>query len=440
MGRLRLITYAAPALPLAMLGLPLYAYVPKLYADLPAIGLGLAGLLLFVSRLFDLITDPLMGALADRLRPWVHPLAWIVTGVPVVLFGVWYLFDPGPSTTPLDLLMAAGITYLGWTLVTVPYHAWGAELADHDHGRRGLSAWREGAVLCGALLALLAAALPGEASPLVRMAWLITVLLPLGVMWTWTLPRENKPQLRTPPGPAISAWKGLDTSTWRLIGLHFMNALAAGIPGTLFLMFAEERLGLVIMDSGWLLLVYFGAGVMALPLWLRLAKRIGDASTWGLAVLLAALAFVPAAWLGDGDVGLFTAICLVTGATLGADIALPAAILARLANRESRLHGRPREGSAFGLFGMVGKLALAFAVGLSFPLLQVFSVDAGPNPLLPWFYALVPALIKILVAVMVFHWRHHWDGFEPGKDSKEMCDETSELAPDPGIRFNAGRV
>lgn len=434
-----LIAYASPAVPLAMLGLPLYAYLPKVYAELPAIGLGLAGLLLFVSRLFDLLTDPLMGRLADRLRTRVHPLVWITAGAPLVLIGVWSLFRPGPDTTPLDLLLALGLTYLGWTLITVPYHAWGAELVDHDHGRRRLSAGREAGVLLGALFALIAAAMPGEEGPLVRMAWLISVLLPLAVAAAWTLPREGRsgpraspaeaPARRLPGGPAR-----------RLLGLHFANALAAGIPATLFLMFAEQRLGLAMADSGWLLLVYFGAGILTLPLWLRLAGRFGDARTWGAAALLAALAFLPAAWLGPGDLLVFSVICLVTGATLGADIALPAAILARLANAESRAQGHPNEGSAFGLFGMAGKLALAFAVGISLPLLQAFETEAAANPLLPWFYALVPALLKLLVAWAVFRSAHRWQVATVTYHAQEVSHAESTLDSDRYVRVPGSGV
>ena len=437
MRQLNLVAYASPAVPLALLGLPLYAYVPKLYADLPAIGLGLAGLLLFVSRLFDLVTDPLMGRLADRLRPWVHPLAWMTGGAPLVLLGVWYLFRPGPDTTPLDLLLSLGLTYLGWTLITVPYHAWGAELVDQDHGRRRLSAWREAAVLLGALLALMAAALPGEEGPLVRMAWLISVLLPLAVAAAWTLPRGRGPGLQTTE-VAGQARRPLGGPARRLVGLHFANALAAGIPATLFLMFAEQRLGLAMADSGWLLLLYFGAGILTLPLWLRLASRFGDARTWGGAALLAAVAFLPAAWLDPGDLALFTLICLLTGATLGADIALPAAILARLANDESRAHGRPREGSAFGLFGMAGKLALAFAVGISLPLLQAFESEGVANPLLPWFYALVPALLKILVGVAVFHSAQRWANAPVASHPQEDSHAKSTLDSGRYVRVSGG--
>lgn len=95
--------YAALAVPLAFLGLPLYVYVPSLYAQLPAIGLGLAGGVLFGARLLDLLTDPAVGWMGDRLRHRVHPLGWMLFGVPVIAFGVHALFNP-----PAD----AGVAYL----------------------------------------------------------------------------------------------------------------------------------------------------------------------------------------------------------------------------------------------------------------------------------------------------------------------------------------
>ena len=439
MQRLSLAAYAAPALPMAMLGLPLYAYVPKLYAELPMIGLGLAGLALFVSRLFDLASDPLMGWLVDRVRQRIHPLVWVVLGVPVTLAGVWYLFDPRPGAGVIDLLLAAGLTYLGWTLVSVPYYAWGAELARDDGGRRRVAAWREAAVLAGALLALVAAALPGAEGPLVRMAWLMSVLLPLCVALTFFVPGPGTPVRYRPHGRPVP-WRGLTRPMRRLVGLHFLNALAAGIPATLFLMFAEQRLGLQVQQSGWLLLLYFASGILALPLWLGLASRLGDARAWGVAAALAAVAFLPAAWLGPGDLAGFALICLVTGATLGADIALPAALQARLANRESRAQGRPREGSAFGLFGMAGKLALAFAVGISLPLLQLFDDGGAANAVLPWFYASAPAVIKIAVAVAIFRSIGVLNGHSHMPAEEGIGHETNESIPGGAVRSAAGRV
>lgn len=55
-----LASYGAPALPLALVGLPMAVYLPAVYADADGFGLtlGMVGLILTLSRLTDVVTDP----------------------------------------------------------------------------------------------------------------------------------------------------------------------------------------------------------------------------------------------------------------------------------------------------------------------------------------------------------------------------------------------
>ena len=64
----QLASYGAPAMPLSMVALPMAVYLPAVYADAEGFGLGLAfvGLVMMLSRIFDGITDPLIGFISDR--------------------------------------------------------------------------------------------------------------------------------------------------------------------------------------------------------------------------------------------------------------------------------------------------------------------------------------------------------------------------------------
>ncbi|MCB1685517.1 MAG: MFS transporter [Pseudomonadales bacterium] len=66
----QLASYGAPAMPLSMVALPMAVYLPAVYADSEGFGLGLAfvGLMMVLSRIFDGVTDPLIGFLSDRIR------------------------------------------------------------------------------------------------------------------------------------------------------------------------------------------------------------------------------------------------------------------------------------------------------------------------------------------------------------------------------------
>lgn len=389
--------YAAAAMPMAMLGLPLYVYVPPLYAQQSALGLGMVGLALMLSRLLDLVTDPLVGHYADRWRSRLHPFSIMVLGAPVMLTGVWWLFAPPPDAGMVYLLVSVGLTYAGWTLVSVPYYAWGVELGRSAADRRHIAAWREGGVIVGTLLALGLPALFAAGRQLTAMRGVLLVLLPLALFVLWRfLPRESLRRAGSNRFGLRRLWRNTEPVMRRLLWLHLINAMAAGIPATLFVFYTDRVIGLDMSGGALLLLVYFLAAIAALPLWTLLARRIGELRAWRAAMLIAAIGFLPAALLAEGDAAWFVLVCVVTGSTLGADIALPAAVQARLAERATNRSSAAAAGTAFGLWGMAGKLALALAAGLALPLLDYSSELVGAAATLPVLYALLPVLFKLL--------------------------------------------
>ena len=403
MHRRRLIAYAGMAMPLAFLGLPPYVYVPATYAQLPAIGLTMTGLVLFGARLLDLLTDPAAGLLLDRWRYRVHPFVWMLIGAPLLGAGASWLFTPPPDAGALYLLLTVSLTYAGWTLVAVPYFAWGAELAETPSDHRRVATWREAGSVLGAVAALLlTAAAARDALPVLRDAMLW--LLALALLMLVGVPR--RPMANGIVGVSwTELWRHTPSGMRRLLGLHLLNATAASMPATLFVLYAAQVLQLSERHTGILLLLYFLSAVAALPLWLALARRVGESDTWLLAILLCAVAFLPAAFLGTGDADWFALVCLLTGATLGADIAMPAALQAQLARAQSERLGMPRHASAFGLWGMASKLAMAAAAGISLPLLSQFDAGEARSAALPWLYAWLPASIKLLVAALLWRQR-----------------------------------
>ena len=114
------------------------------------------------------------------------------------------------------------------------------------------------------------------------------------------------------------------------------------------------------------------------------------------------------AWsLGAGDVAAFALVCLLSGAALGADLTLPAALLADLA--ESGRGSAAQAGAYFGWWNLVAKLNLALAAGLSLPLLDLagyrpgdFASTAGLSAV----YCLLPLCFKSLAAALAWRWRN----------------------------------
>ncbi|WP_019646610.1 MFS transporter [Novispirillum itersonii] len=399
LSRARLTAYALPALPLAALSLAAHVHLPTVYAG--GIGLAAAGTALLVSRLVDGVIDPLIGLACDRGR--LRRKLWLALGLPLLAVAGWALFRPPPGAGAVYLGLWSSLFYLGLTALLVPYQAWGTELSDDYRERTRVAGWREAAALCGMIAAL---ALPAVLALPVTEA--LKILYPPLVI---LLAAATGLVILTVPEPqrGLTTGRGslrvlLENRPFRrLLAAQALNALANALPATLFLLFVGDGLGAPDL-SGPLLLAYLLTGVLSVPLWLRLARSRDKHRLWAASLAFTAAAFLPVAFLGTGDGLLFIAFCLLTGIGLGADLCLPAAMLADVTDEQTARTGDSRAGLYVALWSLTGKLALALAVGLAFPLLDLagFMPGSGQAPLaLPLLYAALPVALKLAAALLI---------------------------------------
>lgn len=416
MGTGRTLAYGLLGLPLAFAALPIYVHVPRFYAETTGLELALLGGILLGARLLDAGIDPWLGWLADRVR---RPPMVALALLPFAL-GFVALLNPPEQHVSAWLFLSLGLTYFGYSAASVAYQAWGAELGHSSGQRTRLTAAREGFGLLGVVLAaglpaLLAA---GLNEGIARLAWVLPPLLLVAVVITFAshgwagggrrgAPSRPAAGQGAPPAeallPSLRAL-GAEPALVRLLVVFVANGIAAALPATLFLFFVADVLGEE-GASGPLLALYFVAGAASLPLWVRLAGRLGRVRAWLLAMGLAILAFAGTWFLGAGDVLPFALICLASGLALGADLALPAAMAADLGERLGRA------GACFGVWNFVAKLNLALAAGLALPLLGGLGYVPGGEgaaglAALSFAYALLPLLFKLLAAALLWRWRH----------------------------------
>ncbi|HLO63465.1 MAG TPA: MFS transporter, partial [Azonexus sp.] len=329
----------------------------------------------------------------------------LAVSLPPFALGFTALLNPPQIYVTPWLIASLVLTYLGFSAASVAYQAWGAAVGSDSALRTRLTAAREGFGLVGVVLA---AALPGMlANDLsvgtARLSWVLPPLLLLAAVITLSLVdgASNRP---SPTVPMVSGLSRAlrDTAFVRLLLVFVANGIAAALPATLFLFFVADVLGAV-AASGALLALYFVAGAVSLPLWVRLSVRCGRVRVWAASMLVAMLAFGGAALLGPGDVLPFAAICLASGLALGADLALPAAIAADLGERQGQA------GVCFGIWNFVAKLNLALAAGLALPLLAALGYRPGSDDgqaALIGVYALLPLIFKLLAASLLWRWRN----------------------------------
>ncbi len=403
--------YGAPAFVLSLPTIPAYVLLPSFYAQTIGLGLSATGLALLLARLFDGLVDLPVGHLADRLA-WrgLHYKPLIAIGALISAFALYQVFAPPDGAGPGYLLLWAGALYFGWTLIQLPYLAWGAALAPDYQSRARITGWREAIGLAGILAAAGVPAAIAWAGWEARTGFPIFALavialgapavlgLLLFVPEGRTIPILSRPAFRT------LAQNGLFL---RLLAAWFVNGLANGFPAALFPLFATYVLEATAIQTGLLLGVYFLAGVVFAPAWVALVRRADKHRLWCAAMLIACAAFAFVPLLGPGDMLAFMAICIVSGATLGADLALPPAIQADVIDWDRHRFSAERSGLLFGFWNMAAKFALALAVGIAFPLLAALGFETRPGNTagallaLALIYSLIPVVLKLTTIALL---------------------------------------
>jgi Na+/melibiose symporter-like transporter len=414
------VAYALPALALAMPTLPVYVYLPTFYAQTLGLGLAATGAALMVARILDVVTDPLIGIASDRVRwRWGRRKPWILVGSLVAAVAMLQLFQPPSTVSAWHLTLWAILLYLGWTLIAVPYSAWGAELSSDYHERSRITGTREAAMIIGVILAgslPAAAAISGaeEREGLAAVAWLAIIVGGPAIAWMlWRVPEAPIPKTKPEPAVRLRGWFSeiiRNRPFVRLLSAWFVNGLANGLPAVLFPLYLEYALEAGPAARGVLILTYFLSGVAAIPLWLYLSRRWGKHRVWCGAMGLACAAFIWVPFLPPGAVELFFCVCVVTGMALGADLALPPAMQADVIDLDSLRTGKSRAGLFFAVWSMATKMALACAVGFAFPVLDLLGFRPGeanePTVIiaLAVIYAGIPTVLKIIAISIA--WRH----------------------------------
>jgi glycoside/pentoside/hexuronide:cation symporter, GPH family len=421
-GKAAGLSYGFLGLPLAFVALPLYVHLPHHYASAFGMSLATLGAVLLAARLFDAFTDPLLGQLADRLfaRSHRHVLgAGAIAALLLVLGMAGLFFPPAAVLDSLTLWLVGGLllTYTAFSQIAIAHQSWGARLGGQEVQRAQVVAWREGAGLAGVVLASVLPSLIGWSGWVavfgvaLALGWLAWCRAPVPVSASIPTTPSLTPNAVTalPALPPLSTRQALgypwhNPAFRRLMAVFVPSGLASAMPATLLLFFVQDRLGTPDKEPLFLA-TYFVCAAAGLPLWMRLVRRIGLARAWLAGMLLAVSVFAWAATLGQGDWLGFLAVCALSGLALGADLALPGALLAGLIAQ--RGDQGQREGAYFGWWNMATKLNLALAAGLVLPLLGLLGYQPGSSDpaglqALTLAYAVLPCAIKLGAAALLY--------------------------------------
>ena len=416
--------YSILALPLTFAGLPLYIHAPDFYTRDLGLNMGIIGMILLMIRLFDAVQDPFIGYVCDRYSNWRFTI--ISAGIIMLILGMVAVFY-GPQfklSVALWFTLSMILATTGFSIVAINLTMIGGLWHNDPAQRTRISGWRERFALLGLLIAsILPVALqnywPTETAFRI-LVWGFLPIILIGFAFFTYFMRTNLTHhalLGQAPSPEnnhnqflfLAAFKPQNR---RFFGVCFLTHFAAAIPGVLVLFFVRDYLAAESL-AGLFLFLYFIAGALFMALWVALANKIGKARAWLISMILSILAFIWAFFLQPNDHIAYGIICVASGIALGADLALPPAMLA---DRITQYKTQTQATQYYSLLALIPKLALALASFIAFMVLDVLGFVAGMQNSaealqgLLFLYALLPCMIK-LIAIY-----HLWILYKEGKN------------------------
>ena len=414
------IAYAAPAFALAVVGIPVYVYIPKFYTDIVGIDIAILGFIMLSVRLFDAVTDPVIGYMSDRTRTrYGRRRPYLVVGSVQLAIAMFMLFSPPATSTAHTLWFGVSIylLFFFWTAVVVPFESLGPEITYDYNERTSLFGLRDGFLIAGTLAAASSPALVGWLFDLpadaggerTKFFWIAVMYAPLLIGTSiWCALAIKEKQLTREKHPT-TIWKGLGQVSRNrpfviLLIAYTVSAIGNNLPATLILFYVEYVLESQMAD--FFLMLYFVTGIAFLPGWIFISRRTGKKAAWLASMAVNTGAFLGVFFLGPGDAGIYGVLVFVSGIGFGATLAIPSAIQADVIDYDELLTGERREGQYIGLWSVAKKFAAAVGIGAGLSILGLVGYtpnvqqSAEVQMALRILYALVPSLCN-LVAIVI---------------------------------------
>lgn len=352
-------------------GLILLYYLTNVLA-VPA---AVAGAAVFLPKAWDVLINPLVGALSDRSRLRGGPRRpFLLIGACTLppLFALIFAAPPlrgAPAAGYVAVLFLLAAT--AYAVFQVPYVTMPAEMTEDPHERGRVLGWRVGflgvAILLSGALAPAVAHADGDTPQSYRlMGVAVAVLLAVGMFGAWAATRRAPAVARSEAEPSLRAQLATARSHrpfLYLAGMWTLQALAIGVMLAGVQYFATYTLGSAGAVTP-LFACLIGPLVLFMPLWNRLARRKGVTYAQWCASLLYTAGAVALAFTGTGGPAVgYAAVVLVGIAYAGLQL-LPLTMLADTLAADAARTGKRRAATFTGLWTAAETLAFALGAGV----------------------------------------------------------------------------
>ena len=383
-----IITFALPSVGFGFTGLLFVIYLMKFSTDVLLIAPGVIGTLIAVSRLWDAVSDPMVGYLSDRTRSrFGRRRSWMFAASIPVAVGIWMLWSPPQSLIGWEIVVWMGLALLVYetasTAFFIPHGALGVELTDDYHERTRLFGYRHVISALGLMLGLGAYHLIDQSENMretaaMLMGWVGAPLVAVLCLYaTWRLPERAEYQGRG-AGAILSSFGDVlrNRHAARLLAVYFIDSFGVASIGMLVPYVTQYVLNRSELALP-IILLYFLPQFLLTPVWIRLSRRFGKKQLWLASMWVSALGFAALFFVGTGDNVLIWIVPPILGMAGGCGPIVAPSIKADIIDFDEYLTEERKEGTYLAVWNFIRKSAGAITALLTGWVLQEF--DFLPN-------------------------------------------------------------
>ncbi|MCB1685045.1 MAG: MFS transporter [Pseudomonadales bacterium] len=367
--------FGAPGLGAGYMYLMLALYVMKFSTDVLLIAPAVMGLIFSVSRIWDAVSDPLVGYLSDRTRiAYGRRRSWILASTIPIGAAFIMVFAPPASLTGGALVAWMAVAIIGFysamTVFFVPHLSLGAELSRSYHERSRLFGVRHGFYTFGSILSLVSfyvlisaeqegpeavRAIARDLAVLVAVAMALLIFFALGQI-------KERPEYRGRVNAnPFFAFRDIcrNPHARLLIVVTFIEHVGSAAIGALTLYVAQYVVGAPLWAPV-MILCYMLPSSLSVPLWIPLSRRFGKVRLWMFSMILTGVSFgcmFALPWL-EGTTLKIGYICVAAafaGFAAGCGGTLSPSIQGDVIDYDELQTGERKEGSYFAAWNFVYK-------------------------------------------------------------------------------------
>jgi Na+/melibiose symporter-like transporter len=377
--------YAMPLVSLNLISLPTAGIMTMIYAKYYGLSLSAIAMVLLVGRLFDAVTDPVIGVLSDRYhhnRGTRKP--FIVLGGLLSAACAWFLYIPPQDVSVIYFLACYLAFQFSTTLIEIPHMTWAGEIVADSKGKTRIYSIRMIVLNISSFVFFAIPMLPlfdsGEFTPeFLELAVIsATVLMPIVLYVSVS---------RVPDGGHSDVRKKDSLRQIRdsviqnrplliLLGSFLMQGLGTGMAGGMLFLYVDAYLGLgeklptLMMAGG-------PIAIVAIPCWTFLANRYGKKRIWTLCTLLMSASILAGGFLKP-NVNAFFYLTMILGVAFFCvpGTVLAQSIMADIVDYGTWKFGIDRGATYFAAYSLVLKANAALGTAIGMIVAGVLGFDA----------------------------------------------------------------